>query len=69
MATIAERLAKLGAKLAPWIGWVIANNYTTYRQAYDNEPQYKALVDSDPEASELIEELDSLIDFSEQLPG
>jgi cytosine/uracil/thiamine/allantoin permease len=59
MATIAERLAKLGAKIAPWLGWMIANNYTTYRHAYDNQPAFKESVDTDVDAAELIQELDN----------
>ncbi len=63
MATIAERLAKLGAKIAPWLSWMIANSYTTYRHAYDNNPSFKSSVDSDPEAAELILELDNLVEL------
>ena len=65
MATIAERLAKLGAKLAPWLGWIIANQptWTKYKHAYDNHAEFKAAVDSDTEiqnwpAGELAESLE-----------
>lgn len=63
MATIAERLAKLGAKIAPWLSWMIANSYTTYRHAYDNQPDFKASVDNDVDAVELIAELDALVNL------
>lgn len=51
MATIAERLVKLGAKIAPWLGWIIANRptWSTYQHAYDGHEEFKAAIDSDTE--------------------
>jgi len=65
MATLLERTAKLGAKLAPWLGWIIANqpSWTKFRHAYDNHADFKTAVDADTEiqawpAGELTEALE-----------
>ncbi len=49
MATLANRLVKLGALLVQYAGWAIANSATTYKDVYDGNQGYKDDVDSDPE--------------------
>lgn len=64
MATIAERLIKLGAKIAPWLPWIIANRpqWVTYQDAYSGHADFMNAVDLDEEiqnwpAGELAEAL------------
>lgn len=64
MATIAERLVKLGVKIAPWLPWIIANRpaWTTYQHVYDGHEEFRDAVDTDAEiqdwpAGELSEAL------------
>ena len=63
MATIAERLVKLGGLIVGFAGWAIANSATTFKQVYDGNQGYKDAVDGDPEiggwpAGELAEALE-----------
>jgi hypothetical protein len=62
MATIAERLFKLGLKLAPILPWIIAHRPATYQDVYDNNQEFKDAVNNDDEiqgwtAGELSEAL------------
>jgi len=54
MATLAERMMKIGAKLAPWLGWIIANRptWTTYQHAYDGHEEFRDSIDTDPEIAD-----------------
>lgn len=54
MATLAERFAKLGAKIAPWLGWIIANRptWSTFQHAYDGHEDFRNSVNTDTEIAD-----------------
>lgn len=72
MATIAQRLVKLGATIAPWLPWIISNRpqWIKYQHAFGGHAEFQAALLAEAEVqgwtvAELNEALAQDIVFSD----